>query len=90
MKIFVIGGTGLIGSKTVVALSIVGTDRVPDQGYYRAKVAQEKLIEASSIPYTSRPPHSGGVATPLAEGVDQGQQETMRSEDHLYVEGESP
>ena len=35
-----------------VALSIVGTDRVPDQGYYRAKVAQEKLIEASSIPYT--------------------------------------
>jgi uncharacterized protein YbjT (DUF2867 family) len=35
-----------------VALSIVGTDRVPDQGYYRAKLAQEKLIEASSIPYT--------------------------------------
>ena len=35
-----------------VALSIVGTDRVPDQGYYRAKVAQEKLMEASSIPYT--------------------------------------
>ena len=35
-----------------VALSIVGIDRVPDQGYYRAKVAQEKLIEASSIPYT--------------------------------------
>ena len=35
-----------------IALSIVGTDRVPDQGYYRAKVAQEKLIEASSIPYT--------------------------------------
>jgi uncharacterized protein YbjT (DUF2867 family) len=30
----------------------LGTDRVPDQGYYRAKVAQEKLIEASSIPYT--------------------------------------
>jgi uncharacterized protein YbjT (DUF2867 family) len=35
-----------------VALSIVGTDRVPDQGYYRAKIAKEKLIEASSIPYT--------------------------------------
>jgi uncharacterized protein YbjT (DUF2867 family) len=35
-----------------VALSIVGTDRVPDQGYFRAKVAQEKLIEASGIPYT--------------------------------------
>ena len=35
-----------------VALSIVGADRVPDQGYYRAKVAQEKLIKASGIPYT--------------------------------------
>ena len=35
-----------------VALSIVGTDRTPDNGYFRAKVAQEKLIEASRIPYT--------------------------------------
>src|SRR4029077_3170857 len=35
-----------------VALSIVGTDRTPDNGYLRAKVAQEKLIEASGIPYT--------------------------------------
>src|ERR1700704_737596 len=113
MKIVVIGGTGLIGSKTVailrqgghevvaaspntrvnsltgffffylhsrrrravleffetsgrnlvaaevaagvrhhVALSIVGTDRTPDNGYFRAKVAQEKLIETSGIPYT--------------------------------------
>jgi uncharacterized protein YbjT (DUF2867 family) len=34
-----------------VALSIVGTDR-SDNGYFRAKVAQEKLIEASKIPYT--------------------------------------
>jgi uncharacterized protein YbjT (DUF2867 family) len=34
-----------------VALSIVGTDR-SDNGYFRAKVAQEKLIKASSIPYT--------------------------------------
>lgn len=34
-----------------VALSIVATDRT-DNGYFRAKVAQEKLIEASSIPYT--------------------------------------
>src|SRR5581483_6159656 len=32
--------------------SIVGTDRSPDNGYFRAKVAQEKLIEASGIPYT--------------------------------------
>src|SRR6476661_6205960 len=35
-----------------VALSIVGTDRTPNNGYFRAKVAQEKLIEASGIPYT--------------------------------------
>jgi uncharacterized protein YbjT (DUF2867 family) len=35
-----------------VALSIIGTDRTPDNGYFRAKVAQEKLIETSGIPYT--------------------------------------
>ena len=35
-----------------VALSVVGCDRLPDSGYLRAKVAQEKLIEASSIPYS--------------------------------------
>jgi uncharacterized protein YbjT (DUF2867 family) len=35
-----------------VALSIVGTDRTPDNGYFRAKVAQENLIKASGIPYT--------------------------------------
>ena len=35
-----------------VVLSIVGTDRTPENGYFRAKVAQEKLIETSGIPYT--------------------------------------
>jgi uncharacterized protein YbjT (DUF2867 family) len=35
-----------------VALSIVGTDRTPDNGYFRAKVAQERLIEAAGVPYT--------------------------------------
>jgi uncharacterized protein YbjT (DUF2867 family) len=35
-----------------VAMSIVGTDRLPDSGYLRAKVAQEELIQSSSIPYT--------------------------------------
>jgi uncharacterized protein YbjT (DUF2867 family) len=35
-----------------VALSVVGSDRAPDSGYLRAKVAQEKLIAASRIPYT--------------------------------------
>ena len=40
------------GVRHHVALSIVGTDRTPDNGYFRAKVAQEKLITASGIPYT--------------------------------------
>ena len=35
-----------------VALSVVGSDRAPDSGYLRAKLAQEKLIAASRIPYT--------------------------------------
>src|SRR5262249_4618954 len=40
------------GVRHHVALSIVGTDRAPDNGYFRAKVAQERLIKASGIPYT--------------------------------------
>jgi uncharacterized protein YbjT (DUF2867 family) len=40
------------GVRHHIALSIVGIDRTPDNGYFRAKVAQEKLIEASGIPYT--------------------------------------
>jgi uncharacterized protein YbjT (DUF2867 family) len=39
------------GVRHHVALSIVGTDR-SDNGYFRAKVAQEKLIVACGIPYT--------------------------------------
>jgi len=35
-----------------VALSVVGTDRLAESGYFRAKIAQEKLIRASSIPYS--------------------------------------
>jgi uncharacterized protein YbjT (DUF2867 family) len=35
-----------------VALSIVGCERLPDSGYMRAKVAQEKLIRENSIPYS--------------------------------------
>lgn len=40
------------GTQHHVALSVVGTDRLPDSGYFRAKLAQEKLIEASKIPFT--------------------------------------
>ena len=35
-----------------VALSVVGTDRLAESGYFRAKIAQEKLIKESSIPYS--------------------------------------
>jgi uncharacterized protein YbjT (DUF2867 family) len=58
MEFFETSGRNLLAAETAasvrhhVALSIVGTDRTPDNGYFRAKVAQEKLIEASGIPYT--------------------------------------
>jgi uncharacterized protein YbjT (DUF2867 family) len=35
-----------------VALSVVGTERLPESGYFRAKIAQESLIRSSSIPYS--------------------------------------
>jgi uncharacterized protein YbjT (DUF2867 family) len=40
------------GLKHHVALSVVGTDRLSESGYFRAKIAQEKLIRESSIPYS--------------------------------------
>ncbi|MGB6519964.1 MAG: SDR family oxidoreductase [Candidatus Cybelea sp.] len=40
------------GVRHHVALSIVGIDRSPGIGYFLAKLAQEKLVEASGIPYT--------------------------------------
>src|SRR5262249_55823096 len=35
-----------------VALSVVGTDRLPDSGYFRAKLAQEETLKAGAVPYT--------------------------------------
>jgi uncharacterized protein YbjT (DUF2867 family) len=58
MEFFETAGRNLLAAEAAagvrhhVALSIVGTDRTPDNGYFRAKVAQEKLIEASGIPHT--------------------------------------
>src|SRR5438105_7131514 len=40
------------GVKHHVALSVVGTQRLSESGYFRAKIAQEKLIKESSIPYS--------------------------------------
>jgi uncharacterized protein YbjT (DUF2867 family) len=58
LEFFETSGRNLLAAETAaggirhhVALSIVGTDR-SDNGYFRAKVAQEKLIETSGIPYT--------------------------------------
>jgi len=48
----ILAAEAAVGVRHHVALSIVGTDRTPDNGYFRAKVAQEKLIETSGIPYT--------------------------------------
>src|SRR5262249_56717936 len=56
------------GVRHHVALSIVGTERTPDNGYFRAKVAQEKLIKASGIPTPSfaRPSSwNSSAASPL-------------------------
>ena len=58
LKFFETSGRNLLAAEAAagvrhhVALSIVGDDRAPDIGYFRAKVAQEKLIETSGIPYT--------------------------------------
>jgi uncharacterized protein YbjT (DUF2867 family) len=56
-----------------VALSIVGCDRLPDSGYMRAKVAQEKVIVESGVPHsvvraTQFFEFVGGIADSLADG----------------------
>jgi alpha-beta hydrolase superfamily lysophospholipase/uncharacterized protein YbjT (DUF2867 family) len=40
------------GVRHHVALSVVGTERLSESGYFRAKIAQEQLIKSSSIPYS--------------------------------------
>ena len=40
------------GLRHHVALSVVGSERVPESGYFRAKVAQEAIIKGSKVPYT--------------------------------------
>lgn len=58
MEFFTTSTTNLVaaakaaGVKNYVALSIVGCDRLPESGYLRAKVAQEKLITESGLPYS--------------------------------------
>jgi uncharacterized protein YbjT (DUF2867 family) len=58
MEFFTTSATNLVdaarhaGVGHYVALSIVGVDELPDSGYFRAKVAQEKIITESGIPYS--------------------------------------
>ncbi len=58
LKFFETSTRNLLASEAVahvghhVALSVVGTERLLESGFFRAKLAQEKLIKASSIPYT--------------------------------------
>ena len=58
MDFFETSGRNLLAAEAAagvrhhVALSVVGAERLPESGYLRAKVAQEKLIRASGIPYT--------------------------------------
>ena len=61
------------GVRHHVALSVVGADRMTDSGYMRAKVNQERLIEASGVPYsvvraTQFFEFLGGIADSGAEG----------------------
>ena len=58
MDFFQTAGKNLIeaekaaGVQLHVTLSVVGTERLQDSGYFRAKLAQETLIKSSAIPYT--------------------------------------
>jgi uncharacterized protein YbjT (DUF2867 family) len=48
----VLGEEARAGVSHHLALSVVGTDRLQESGYFRAKLAQEEAIKAGSIPYT--------------------------------------
>ncbi len=58
MKFFETSTRNLLGAEAVagvrhhVALSVVGTDRLQESGYFRAKIVQENLVKSSQIPYT--------------------------------------
>jgi uncharacterized protein YbjT (DUF2867 family) len=48
----ILAANAAAGVKHHVALSVVGADRLPESGYLRAKVAQEEMVEAGSVPYS--------------------------------------
>ena len=58
MEFFQTSGKNLLAAEAAagvqhhIALSVVGTERLQDSGYFRAKLAQEKLIKESAVPYS--------------------------------------
>ena len=58
LEFFTTSGRNLLGAEHAanvghhIALSVVGADRLLESGYFRAKMAQENLIRASSVPFT--------------------------------------
>ncbi len=58
LEFFEASGRNLLAAESAagvghhVALSVVAADRLPDSGYMRAKVAQERLIKSGNVPYT--------------------------------------
>jgi uncharacterized protein YbjT (DUF2867 family) len=79
LEFFETSGRNLLAAETAagvrhhVAVSIVGTDRMPDNGYFRAKVAQEKVITSARVPYTiiratQFMEFLGGIAASSTEG----------------------
>src|SRR4051794_39147645 len=79
LEFFQTSGRNLLAAESAagvhhhVALSIVGIERTPDNGYFRAKLAQEKLIEASLVPWTIVRATQffeflGGIAASATEG----------------------
>lgn len=79
MEFFETSGRNLLAAEAAagvahhIALSIVGADRLPNSGYMRAKVAQEKIIKASGVPYsilhsTQFFEFAGGIVKEATEG----------------------
>ncbi|OBJ45420.1 LysR family transcriptional regulator [Mycolicibacterium mucogenicum] len=96
MDFFVRSTTNLVAAAQTagvghyVALSIVGVDELPGSGYMRAKVAQERIIEASGLPYTIvRATQFHEFATAIVESMvvetdtDEGDQHDVRVPDAL-------
>lgn len=69
-----LGVSARAGVGHFVALSVVGSERVPASGYFRAKVAQEALIQAGPVPYTLvRATQFHEFLMPIAQAATEGQ-----------------